>query len=52
MGVESMFDIEGGVIHDFNGAVAGRCEEMEIWGVVGSDVVGEGRGVCLDRLGV
>lgn len=50
--VESVGDVEGGVLHDFDGAFACCCEEVEVWGVVGCDVVGEGGGICLDGLGV
>lgn len=52
MCVESVGDVKGGVIHDFDGAFACCSEEVEVWGVVGCDVVGEGGGVCLDGLGV
>lgn len=50
MGFDGVVDVERGVRHVFHAAVAGGGEEVDIGGLRGAHVVGEGSSIGLDIL--
>lgn len=51
MGFYGVVDVEGGVGHISNVAVASSCEEVEVWGFRCANMMGKCSCVCLDVLG-